>query len=59
MILKKIEKNQLIFIDNVEGFDINVIVPCLERYINKFSKFLNMDIDFLEEYKKIQAEMRC
>ena len=54
MVLKKIEDNKLIFIDNVDNFDIDVVVPCLNRYARKFEKFLNIDIDFLEEYKKIQ-----
>lgn len=57
MVLKKIEDNKLIFIDNVDNFDIDVIVPCLNIYARKFEKFLNIDIDFLEEYKKIQNNM--
>lgn len=57
MVLKKIEDNKLIFIDYVDNFDIDVVVPCLNRYASKFEKFLNIDIDFLEEYKKIQNNM--
>ena len=57
MVLKKIEDNKLIFIDNVDNFNIDVVVPCLNRYARKFEKFLNIDIDFLEEYKKIQNNM--
>lgn len=57
MVLKEIKENELIFIKNIDDFDVEICVPCLNRYARKFDKFINIDIDFLEVYKKIQNKM--
>lgn len=55
MILKKIENHKLIFYDNKDNYDLEIVIYVLNKYIKDFEKFLNLDINFDIEYKMIQS----